>query len=177
MRSDRHRGTRAVRVQEGQRSDGSRRERTRQVEGDRVVEIFDPNGTPYERRLAHDKHRQGQFVGDFRASFPGTYRLELEIPESNDRLTGKLDVVLPNLETDNSRLNAQLLRNLAQETGGTYLRMDEAEVEIPMRLPNQGEEFLVDERLRTLWDRSWVMYLLVAVLSVEWLTRKLLKLA
>ena len=38
-------------------------------------------------------------------------------------------------------------------------------------------EFLVDERLRTLWDRDWVMYLLVGLLSVEWLTRKLLKLA
>ena len=44
-------------------------------------------------------------------------------------------------------------------------------------LPDRGEQFYIPERLRTLWDREWVMYLLVAILSVEWLTRKLLKLA
>jgi hypothetical protein len=44
-------------------------------------------------------------------------------------------------------------------------------------LPNRGEEFLIDERLRTLWDRTWLLYLLVGLLSAEWLTRKLLKLA
>ena len=48
---------------------------------------------------------------------------------------------------------------------------------LPKLLPNHGEEFLVDERLRTLWDRDWVLYALVGLLSVEWLTRKLLKLA
>lgn len=144
-----------------------------------TMEIFDPNGKPLvpPARMVRDQHRPGQYIGDFRASIPGTYHMELPIPESNDELSSKIDVVLPNLETDNSRLNAQLLRSLVQDTGGTYLRLDAAEKEIPNRLPNQGEEFLVDERLRTLWDRDWVMYLLVGLLSLEWLTRKLLKLA
>jgi hypothetical protein len=35
----------------------------------------------------------------------------------------------------------------------------------------------VDEQLRALWDRQWVLYLLVGLLGVEWLTRKLLRLA
>jgi hypothetical protein len=82
------------------------------------------------------------------------------------------------LETANARQNVQLLRSLAEETGGAYFQLDEkTPIELPKLLPNQGEEFLVDERLRTLWDRDWVMYALVGLLSVEWLTRKLLKLA
>ena len=144
-----------------------------------TLEIFDPSGKPMvpPARMVRDQHRPGQYIGDFRASMPGTYRMELAIPESNDELSSKIDVVVPNLETDNSRLNVQLLGSLAQDTGGTYLRLEAAEKEIPQRLPNQGEEFLVDERLRTLWDRDWFMYLLVGLLSLEWLTRKLLKLA
>ena len=100
------------------------------------------------------------------------------VTASTDKLTDKLDVSLPNLETSNARQNVQLLRALATESGGTYLQLDErTAVELPKLLPNHGEEFLVDERLRTLWDRDWVLYLLVGLLSAEWLTRKLLKLA
>ena len=144
------------------------------------LDIVDPAGKPFlpPLRLMADKQRPGQYVSDFRLSLPGTYRLELSIPESTDKLTEKLDVSLPNLETANARQNVQLLRSMAEETGGTYLPLnDQAAIELPRLLPNHGEEFLVDERLRTLWDRDWVLYLLVGVLSVEWLTRKLLKLA
>ncbi len=144
------------------------------------LDIVDPAGKPFlpPLRLMADKQRPGQYVSDFRLSLPGTYRLELSIPESTDKLTEKLDVSLPNLETANARQNVQLLRSMAEETGGAYLPLDDqAAIELPRLLPNHGEEFLVDERLRTLWDRDWVMYLLVGLLSVEWLTRKLLKLA
>ena len=144
-----------------------------------AMEVYTPEGKPLlpEPRLLPDKNRPGQFVGAFRASTPGTYRLELPIPQSKDILTRKLDVVIPNRETDDARQNAQLLRSLVQETGGTYLSLAEAESELPRWLPNRGEEFLIDDRLQSLWDRSWVLSLLVTLLSVEWLTRKLLKLA
>ncbi len=143
-------------------------------------DIYDPSGRPLlpPMKLLADRQRPGQFVGDFRLSLPGTYRLELTIPDSTDKLSEKLDVSLPNLETANARQNVQLLRALADETGGAYLQLDESTAAaLPKLLPNHGEEFLVDERLRTLWDRDWVLYVLVGLLSAEWLTRKLLKLA
>jgi len=49
--------------------------------------------------------------------------------------------------------------------------------EIETLFPNRGFKVDVDEKVRTLWDLKWVMFLLVGLLSVEWLTRKLLKLA
>jgi hypothetical protein len=144
-----------------------------------VADVFDSNGRPMSPPLTlqQDASRAGQFVGSFRVSTPGVWRLELPIPQSAERLVEKVDVVLPNLETDNARQNAQLLRLIGEVTGGAYFPIAEAAAGIPSRLPDMGEEFQIDQQLRTLWDREWLMYLLIALLSVEWLTRKLLKLA
>ena len=79
--------------------------------------------------------------------------------------------------SDNPRQNAKLLADLARETGGKYLTLENAAAELPALLPDRGERFAVDEQLRALWDRQWVLYLLVGLLGVEWLTRKLLRLA
>ncbi len=144
-----------------------------------LAEVFDPNGRPMipPVRLQRDSNRAGQFVGSFRVSSPGVWRIDVPIPQSGDQLSEKIDVVLPNLETDNARQNAQLLRLIAEDTGGAYFLLNEAAAEVPKRLPNRGEEFQIDQQLKTLWDREWLMYLLIGLLSIEWLTRKLLKLA
>ena len=144
-----------------------------------MAEVFDPDGRPMipPVRMQRDPNRTGQFVGSFRVSSPGVWRIDIPIPQAGDQLTEKIDVVLPNLETDNARQNAQLLRLIAEDTGGGYFPIAEAAVEIPKRLPNRGEEFQIDQQLRTLWDREWLMFLLIGLLSIEWLTRKLLKLA
>ncbi|HUQ72030.1 MAG TPA: hypothetical protein VM165_21035, partial [Planctomycetaceae bacterium] len=144
-----------------------------------ALEVIAPSGKPLvpAPRLKPDQSRLGEFVGDFRASLPGSYRLDLAIPESTDRLTDELSVALPKLEDQDVRQNVTLLKDLVRDTGGEYLPISRAEAELPALLPPRGEPFTIDERLRTLWDRSWVMYLLVGLLSVEWLTRKLLKLA
>jgi len=44
-------------------------------------------------------------------------------------------------------------------------------------LPDRTIERIRYDNPHELWDREWVMYLLVGLLSAEWLTRKLLKLA
>jgi len=129
------------------------------------------------RQLRREQSQPGEYVGDFRASLPGTYKLELQLPDSRERLNAEVAVTTPKLEDEDIRQNVRLLTELARDTGGQYLPLDKAAAEIPTLLPNRGEQFYIPERLRTLWDRDWVMYLLVGLLSVEWLTRKLLKLA
>jgi hypothetical protein len=125
-----------------------------------------------------DKTRPGHFGGSFVAALPGNYKLELPIPESNDQLKGSVSVRLPNLEFDHPEQNEQLLRALARkETGGLYLKLDEAAAQLPLLLPDRTTEKVQYDFPRTLWDRKWVMYLLVGFLAAEWLTRKLLKLA
>jgi hypothetical protein len=150
-------------------------------EADRVtMEVYDPTGkplTPPVTMLA-DKTRPGHFGGSFVAALPGNYKLELPIPESTDQLKASVAVRLPNLEFDHPEQNEQLLRALARkETGGMYLKLDEAATQLPLLLPDRTAEKIQYDFPRTLWDRKWVMYLLVGLLSLEWLTRKLLKLA
>ena len=85
---------------------------------------------------------------------------------------------MPNIEFDHPEQNEQLLRSLARkETGGTYLRLEDAAAELPQFLPDRSTEKVRYDNPVPLWDRGWVMYLLVGLLSLEWLTRKLLKLA
>ncbi|MCX7395789.1 MAG: hypothetical protein NTW75_16865 [Planctomycetales bacterium] len=143
------------------------------------LDVFDPTGRPLTpiRQLRREPAQPGEYVGDFRASLPGTYKLEIVVPESTDRLSAEVAVAIPKLEDENIRQNVRLLTDLVRETGGQYLAIDQAAEELPALLPNRGEQFFIPERLRTLWDRDWVMYLLVGLLSAEWLTRKLLKLA
>ena len=92
-------------------------------------------------------------------------------------MSGRIDVVLPDLESIDPRQNRPLLSGMVRGTGGEYLELSRAET-LPASLPNLGTELLVDKgRPSPLWDRVWVLYLLVGLLCVEWTTRKLLKLA
>ena len=143
------------------------------------LEVYDPTGKPLTppRQLRLDPSSPGTYVGDFRVSLPGTYKIELTLPDSRERVSDEIIVDLPKLEDENIRQNVRLLTDLVRDTGGKYLTTETAEAEIPGLLPDRGEQFYIPERLRTLWDRDWIMYLLVGILSVEWLTRKLLKLA
>ena len=147
------------------------------------LNVFDPHGIPLAvpRTLRRDPEikKAGQYWAEFRAAIPGTYRVLVRPQPDDDKqnLNARIDVVLPNLESDNPRQNAKLLTDLARETGGKYLPIEKAAAELPALLPDRGERFAVDEQLRALWDQEWVLYLLVGLLGFEWVIRKLLRLA
>ena len=149
------------------------------------LDLIDPQGRPLlpKRNLRHDENRPGQYVGDFRANLQGTYKISLAVPASNETIEKSIEVALPNLEFTEQRQNVQLLRRLADETGGSYLQLAagvdlaDPQTGIPSLLPHRGQEFTVLETIDERWDTTWMMYLIVALLSIEWLTRKLLKLS
>lgn len=143
------------------------------------VTISDPYGKPLlpERTLLKDKTRAGQFAGSFRAGIQGTWEISLAVPESRDVLSQKIEVLLPNLESDHPAQNVKLLEGLAADTGGQYLLLDEITDRLYGLLPDRSESVMIDERLKPLWDRQWVLWSIVGLLGLEWLTRKLLKLA
>ncbi|MEX1228909.1 MAG: hypothetical protein WEB58_01640 [Planctomycetaceae bacterium] len=144
-----------------------------------ALEVNDPSGKPMvpPRKLMAELNRPGEYSGSFRVGIPGRYRLELPIPDTQQTATAEVVAMLPRLEDENLEQDVKALKDLAQDTGGRYLSLAEAAIAIPALLPDSGEEYLVDERLKTLWDRNWILMLLVGVLTLEWLSRKLLKLA
>lgn len=144
-----------------------------------TVDVYDSQGRPLTPPLvlAQDRFRPAEYTGEFRADLSGRYRLEMEVPGVKDRLKEELQIRLPEREFAQMTQNVEVLTQLAQQTDGKYLTLDDAEAVIPGLLPDKGELIIVDQRIREVWDRRWVMFLLAGLLGIEWLTRKLLKLA
>lgn len=149
-----------------------------QAENVEVV-VTDPDGKPIvpNPKLVPDPNRPGEFVGSFRGNLPGRYKIQLPVPNLEETAEEAVDIILPQLEDKELRQNVKLLRDITVDTGGKYVALNNAAESLPDLIPNRGEEFLIAERLRTLWDKQWVMFLMAGLLSAEWLTRKLLRLA
>jgi len=144
-----------------------------------AMQVTDPTGRPLvpPLLLERDPNRPAEYTGDLLAALPGRYKLELTVPDTRNTLTGEVNVLLPALEMAELRQNVPALTQLAEGTGGAYVSVTDAAARIPDLLPNMGQQIIIDQQLRELWDRQWVLYLLVGLLGAEWLTRKLLKLA
>lgn len=144
-----------------------------------ALEVYDPNGRPQipALQLQRDANRPAEYTGDLRVVLPGRYRLELAIPDATETLSAELNVQLSRLEASSLIQNAELLQSLTRETGGRYLPLSEALAQIPQLLPNQGERAIIDEQIEEQWDQLWVLMVLAGLLSLEWLSRKLIKLA
>ena len=143
------------------------------------VSIVDEQGRPVSvpTELRGDPQRPGQFLSTFRPARQGTWRITLPVPESSDVLQDTIEVTLPNLEAKDSSQNSELLQKLTSTTGGKYLTLDNCAEQLPGLLPDKSEPVIVDEQLRTLWDRSWMMYLMVGLLALEWALRRVVRLS
>lgn len=139
-----------------------------------------PDGTVQTVRLLADATRVGSFRGQLVARHEGMHRVELPVPKGDDeRITSMFRVQLPDVERENSTRNDPLLSQIAQNTGGIYT----------VGIPGDGESTLAKslrDRSRTeilasnpipLWDNAWVLGGLCGMLCVEWLIRRLKKLA
>lgn len=146
---------------------------------DLPLNITAPDGRPVTPPvvLKQDRSRPSEYSGDFRPSQSGTYQIQLDVPDSDEVVTGELRVEQPRLEAASMTQDVDSLKRLVDQTGGTYLTADEASTVIPEALPAMGQTFLVDRRTTPLWDKSWMLGLFVSLLGLEWLLRKLWTLA
>ena len=142
------------------------------------VSIIDDQGRPVSvpQVLRADPRRPGQFVNVFRPSRAGSYRISVPVPESSDVLQAGIEVVVPNLESEDPSQNVPLLTRVTEQTDGAYLSLANA-AQLADLLPDSSEPIVVDEQTRTLWDRRWLMYLMVGLLGLEWALRRVVKLS
>lgn len=143
------------------------------------LSIIDADGRPVAvpDALRGDPRRPGQYVNTFRPGRQGQFRMTVPVPESSDVLQANIEVVLPNLESEDPSQNVELLTRLTQETGGEYLGLQELVEKLPELLVDRTEPVVVDEQLKTLWDRQWLMWLMVGLLSLEWGLRRMVRLS
>lgn len=144
-----------------------------------TIDAFGPGGVPLvpSPQLRRDPVRPAEYVGDLRPLSPGRYRLEFDLPDSSERVTADVDIQLPRQEAAILVQDVPLLKRLVEGTGGEYVPLEQAAAVVPQLLPSKGERIVIDQRVRELWDRDWMLALLALLLSLEWLLRKLLKLA
>jgi hypothetical protein len=133
-----------------------------------------------------DPAKPGRFVIDLPVLQQGEYSLKVLVPQSNETLTRTFNGVVPQLEKQNPQRNVALLQEIAKKTDGLYYP------DLTIALAGNATPSLVD----LLKDVShtdkiplapkpeddekmfkWMLIALCSVLCVEWLVRRLAKLA
>jgi hypothetical protein len=156
--------------------------------------IIQPDSTriPLTLRKTKDADREGTFTEQFIALQEGDYRIELQHPAAADSLLVRdVRVRMPALETERPERNDKPLREITDRTGGTYFVGLDAAVQGRTSAGAPGQslaELIKPQEQRSVvpgtpdrtFDRvlmTWLMALICGALCLEWLFRRLSKLA
>ena len=135
-----------------------------------VVVIEAPDGEETSQRLEKDSTAPGWYRGVFVPRRLGTYRVRLA-----DGTETLVRVEPPAIEYQEPQLDEATLRSLAQSTGGTFSRVWEA-AEVPDRIEDRRQTVVTTDEPVPLWDNWFLLSLLTALLTIEWVFRKLVRL-
>ena len=141
-------------------------------------------------RRVEEGTSEGTYAAQFTVVLEGDYRVELKVPESSDDelLSAEVRVRLPEIEIERPERNDALLQTIATTSGGAYfVGLDAAvgrdEGEAPaladVLQPQDQETYLqgTPDRAFKRLLMAWLLGLTCGVLCLEWLTRRLNKLA
>jgi hypothetical protein len=144
---------------------------------------------PIVLRKVKDAAREGEYAGQFTAELEGDYRIELLPPDSADErvLSAEVRSRVPDLEIERPQRDGVLLSTLAKRSGGEYFPgLDAATNGQTIKLttllngrPADQITYLPGTPDKAFDERLMLLLLaaIVGVLSLEWLIRRLNKLA
>jgi hypothetical protein len=151
------------------------------------VQVVQPDSTVITLELTPDENRKGMYLGQFTALQEGTYRIELPVPEGDgELLSRRIQVKMPDLERENPQRNDALLSELAKLTGGQYYVGAESVLggkgmpPLLAQLADRTEETFLPGVIDRDHQKHWMQAILALVcgaLCLEWLIRRLSKLA
>jgi hypothetical protein len=136
-----------------------------------------------------DEAREGTYVDQFIALQEGDYRIELQNPSAGDEvLVREVRAKIPAAETEKPERNDLVLRDIADKTKGDYfVGMDAAlgrdgtgRASVLTLLKPQDQVTILPGTPDRNFERllmGWLMGLICGVLCLEWLLRRLSKLA
>jgi hypothetical protein len=139
---------------------------------------------------AQDATREGMYQAQFTAVLQGDYRIQLKLPHlgEDELLTKEVRSRIPALETERPQRNDALLKDMAEKTGGAYYvgldaalnRGDAARAPVASLLEPQDQVSYLPGTPDKTFERllmTWLMALICGALCLEWLIRRLAKLA
>jgi hypothetical protein len=136
-----------------------------------------------------DAVRPGMFVYEFTAAQVGTYKIRLPLPDAPELEVLNTSVVasIPDRERQQPKRNDRLLQELADQTGGRYyIGMEQFDVngnrpDSPViAIPSNDQVSYLMGTANYLFQRKlmiWLMTVFALTLSLEWIVRRLNRLA
>ncbi len=127
--------------------------------------------------LAPMPGREGYYEGRFVPRSAGTFRFSVVLPggaalNGGVRAAKEIVVAQSDVEMRDTAMDRAGLVRLAEQTGGRYFEVDEAGKAAEMIRERSRMPPPVRGLPRALWDRWYVLVLLVGLLTVEWILRK-----
>jgi uncharacterized membrane protein len=138
-----------------------------------VTAVMTMDGGSEEPLRARRTEVAGHFAAAFAPDKPGVYRIHAEAMRGATRLgTSDRAVYVSggNREFADPRLNEAFLRRLARDSGGQYVRASDA-ARVLMWLDDSAKR-QAEPELRDLWNRPWMLALVVCLLCAEWTLRR-----
>lgn len=130
-----------------------------------------PGQSPVPVILRATPGRDGWYAGRAAIQSEGAALLRLPLPGGAiaDAATARVRVTRPDLELRSLRQHGEFLAQLAEETGGQYLPLDAAD---RLRVDKATQVRVTRGPDLELWDRAWVLLIIVALLAAEWFVRR-----
>ncbi|HHI78662.1 MAG TPA: VWA domain-containing protein [Planctomycetes bacterium] len=139
------------------------------------LHILLPSGKTEVLILGAVRGRSGEFEGDWYPRQPGIHsflRYNQGIPGGKPLARRDLPVEIPKRELSNPSLNRKGLEKIAASSSGVYLPFARIQ-ELPRAIDFHGTGTKTMERRREeIWDHAWTFFLLLGLLSLEWILRK-----
>ena len=153
----------------------SRQQSTVSNQAQEVLGVSDPSLTDDQQLITDNSltEMSNLYTTQFVLLQKGKYRIRAIGRSSNLKLgEDQIDIYAhPQLaELENPQLNEDLLKQLAEQTGGSYFTMADAE-SVPESIDNVQNPIFVDAE-RELWAHPLVLITVVGLLGAEWFFRK-----
>jgi uncharacterized membrane protein len=143
-----------------------------------AIELSAPNGGNRQMTAALSSPPDGRYSVPARFDQPGVYKIDAIATRGGARVgTASRPVLVGgvDLEMTQPRLNEAVLKRLAADSNGRYLRADQAS-ELPSLLRESRVEAGTPE-MRDLWHNGWSFAAIIALLAAEWFARRRVGLA
>jgi hypothetical protein len=153
-----------------------------------TAQVLRPDGAAEPVKLAADTDRPGMYAGQLTVLQEGTYQIALSLPDVHEEpLTRFLQVRVPDRERTRAERNDRLLAELARRTGGVYYRQLELATHgdgdvkpLAQAIKSRAEVKLIKgapDREFARAQMQWLLALIAGSLFLEWILRRLNRLA
>ncbi len=137
------------------------------------AEVKSPSGERTTVTLNWDVNREGLYTGSFKPKEEGIYEVSAEAAQGSKSLgnaKANFRIAESTAEYHNAALNADLLKQLARDTGGRYYSpRDVRALPEDISYVDNGSSRIEE---KDLWDMPIIFLLLIGSASAEWLIRK-----